>query len=333
MNSSAVTPSALVEQVRGAYRSLSPEEQAKIRRFAVRARLRPPAGELPGVDLDSGSDGDASLRQRVDEVLLRPGNEGVLVEAVTRCLVEEGDRETLAALAAWVGQAKREAGAEGLPGRLRGHPQAALLEALVRGGLLADRLPGAGEASAKLANKADAVKAWEALEALGKEIRATVDVLLGAAAAVDLGALERKLRRANEIAWALRAYAGPLGAWTDSGTLRELIVAAPDRHGIWAEALAGYLETVPVRHPLRRKREAAECVREAAVGELRNFATLGGVEETVPGPWEDAAAWWDWATGLPDEAFAGLEEWCGANSLDHLADFIAEAWSPKPGHG
>jgi len=47
----------------------------------------------------------------------------------------------------------------------------------------------------------------------------------------------------------------------------------------------------------------------------------------VPGPFENVAEWWRWATALSDDEFGNIEEWCSANSLDHLADFIAEQWT------
>jgi len=367
MNSSSLEPdSSVIDRLRGAYQQLSNEEKAKIVAFAARRRFTNDLFEtwLKQSGLESSeilravADEQQSepVRERLDAALLKDGNEQLLIEAITKYLTE-GNQDLLASVRDWVARAKAVGGEAAFleaPADLQGHPQSGMLEALVRGGLLdpalvalmpkreSAELPveapsvaiesvtppeGLVEHDGLPQDKTSALEHLDELDELVESIQSDIDRIRNVSGAIDLGALERKLRRANLLSWGLHQFAGNVGAWETGAGLREVIGAIPDMHRIWATALADFLEGVPINHPLRRKRESAETIRDAAVGELRNFADLGGIEETVPGPFEDACEWWRWATALSDDQFADIEDWCSANSLDHLADFIAEQWT------
>jgi hypothetical protein len=177
------------------------------------------------------------------------------------------------------------------------------------------------------ADKHAALGQLDELEELMESVEADIRRIRAVSGPMDLGALERKLRKASVISLGVYHFAAEHGSWEEVESLRGVIEAIPDPHSVWATALADFLQEVPISHPLRRKREAAELLRDAAISELRNFADQGGVEEEVPGPSEEVNAWWSWATALSDEDFTTIEDWCSANSLDHLADFIAEQWT------
>ena len=282
------------------------------------------------------------VRERLDAALLQAGNEALLVEAVTKYLMGS-DPEVVASVSSWVSDAKAAAvvaepeikplADPAAPGEEGIDPRAELERAAAPAGDETMALTSSPEPEMRHlpGDKIAALEQLDELEALMESIDSDMDRLRHIKGPVDLGALERKLRRVNVIALGLHGYAGPSGTWQTVQEFRELVESIPDLHATWAASLADFLEELPIHHPLRRKREAAELTREAAIGELRNFATLGGIEEEVPGPFEDAKAWWIWATALSGEQFDHVEDWCSANSLDHLADLIAELWSFSTG--
>ena len=366
-SSSPESDPGVIERIRGAYRELPEEEKAKIVKFAALRRFthdlfenwRLQSGLETSEILRNMADERRSepVRERLDAALLKDGNEQLLIETITNYL-KEGNQELLASVSEWVARAK-SAGSEGasleVPEAVKEHSQGGLLEAIARGGLLVQEVSpaptpaqnqpevaiavpsialagvhpvdGLPEQGGVPADKTAALEQLDELGALMDSVQTDIERIRNVTGAIDLGALERKLSRANLLAWGLHQFAGSAGHWDSGDGLREVINSIPDVHAIWATALADLLEEVPVNHPLRRKREAAETIRDAAISELRNFADLGGIEETVPGPFEDVAAWWRWATALSDEEFGDIEDWCSANSLDHLADFIAEQWT------
>ena len=367
MHASSPSESSAIERIRGAYQQLPPEEKAKLVRFIARRRFtddvfenwRKKSGlETSDILQDVAEERQSEpVRERLDAALLEAGNEELLVEAVTKYLAGS-DPELIASFSTWVAEAKSQAGeadpaaSVAAPEGLKNHPRAGLVEALVRGGLLAPAaeaevrpqaapaaelpavtssnpapLPPAAEIRRLPGDKIAALGQLDELEELMESIDGDVARIRDLKGALDLGALERKLRRASTLSVGLHAFAAEAGTWESAKGFRELLESIPDPHAIWAGALADFLESLPLQHPLRRKREAAEATREAAVGELRNFATLGGIEEEVPGPFEDPGTWWNWAVALSGEEFDAVEEWCSANSLDHLADLIAELWS------
>lgn len=176
-------------------------------------------------------------------------------------------------------------------------------------------------------NKKEALFQMEELDSLSAELSQQVEGLHAGKQGIDPENMAKQAIRASALGQSLRSFATPLGTWNTGRELKSLIEEIPDAHVVWAEGLADFLSKLPIQHPLRRKRDAAEQLRQAAVSELMNFATLGGVEEEVPGPEENVVGWWGWATALTDAEFDRLESWCGVNSLDQLADFIAEQWS------
>jgi len=317
-SSSFGSDSGVIERIRGAYRQLPEEEKAKIVKFAARRRFthdlfenwRQQSGLETAEILRNIADERQSepIRERLDAALLKDGNEQLLIDTITNYLTE-GNQDLLASVTDWVARAKA-AGSEGAsletPEALRAHLQGGLLEAIARGGLLHPAVPASvpeqnqskvpveapsieAEAdhpvdgwSKQGGLPADKIAALEQLDELGElmdSIQSDIGRIRNVTGAIDLGALERKLRRANLLAWGLRQFAGSAGNWDSSEALREVIHSIPDVHAIWAAALAEFLEDVPVNHPLRRKRESAETIRDAAIGELRNFADLGALRK------------------------------------------------------
>ncbi len=327
-----------LESFRDLYQGLDADKRAHLIRIVVRSRFTEPlfdrwlrASGVEAAELQAHGGESVSARERLEESLLQEGNEDLLVAALTSYL-READGDTVRGVAGWVSQAKAEAGAGAVtdavaPGQLVGENQEAEVAASGSG---RDAGP-CGPSGEWPGDKVTALAWLSDLEGLMARVEEDIVRLKNAVGGVDLGSLERKLGRANHLAWGLREYGATLGHWNTSAELRDLIGTTPDTHAIWAEGLADYLETVTVAHPLRRKRELAGLLREAAIGELRNFATLGGVEEEVPGPSADVGRWWAWVTTLTDSEFAAVEEWCGSNSLDHLADFVAEQWTLSRG--
>ncbi|RFC43465.1 MAG: hypothetical protein DVB23_002641 [Verrucomicrobia bacterium] len=307
----------------------------------------------------AGSGLTEPLRERLDATLLMEGNEALLIEAVMRYLPAM-QPALLATVKKWAAEAKLSAGGAGAPEppeELQRHPQGALMTEALRGGFLDQVLAQGGDLGAGdltepespgkeemmvanrnvgpaptdpvsvPADKGAALEQLDELEELMDSVEFDIRRIRSAGGVVDLGALERKLRRASLLSLGVHRFVVERGSWEDAEGVRGVIEAIPDAHSVWANALADFLEEVPVNHPLRRKREEIEALRDAAISDLRNFADLGGVEEEVPGPAREVDAWWNWGMGLSDDAFPKLEDWCGVNSLDHLADFLAELWT------
>ncbi len=165
------------------------------------------------------------------------------------------------------------------------------------------------------------------LQKLADEIEAGVQKLRLAKFHSNPAHLTSRIHEAAGLARQIADYVAPLGEWTSVEELAALASIPPYSHQDWAEDLVELLQSMACTHPLRRKREAGEALRSGAIDELLNFKALGGILETVPGPHGSASEWWRWATALQDSAFEKLEDWCSTNSLDQLADLIAEQWS------
>lgn len=327
MNLPSSFDSVAIERLRVAYKQLSPEERAKVVVLAAKGRFCSDLFE--NWSRQSGVDGEELLRcvagagsldgvrERLETTLLQEGNEALLIEAVNRFLAENPG--AFDGLRQHASNAKQStAGAEPQsPGALPSDvvpPQTAAV-------------PVEKNEVAVPRDKGAALGQLDELEALMESVDSDIRRLRDVSGPIDLGALERKLHRASRISLGLHQYGAELGNWQSAGALREAIEAIPDAHAVWAGQLADFLGRVPVNHPLRRKRGELESLRDAAISDLRNFADLGGVEEEVPGPSSVVRDWWDWAIGLSDDDFPGLEDWCGTNSLDHLADFLMEQWT------
>jgi hypothetical protein len=134
-------------------------------------------------------------------------------------------------------------------------------------------------------DKHAALGQMEELDDLMDSVEADIRRIRHVAGPMDLGALERKLRKASVISLGVYQFAAAHGSWNDAESLRGVIEAIPDPHSVWAAALADFLQEVPISHPLRRKREAAEMLRDAAISEpLRQRAIRVGCIGTFHGP-------------------------------------------------
>lgn len=301
------------------------------------------------------------IRERLDAALLDDAN-GELLGRVVGSFLRDDEPELSEEIVAWVqdhwaGATEEDLSAsvrgalesEVLPAAITGHPWFGLVRAALVGGLLDEWLKclaaevdgdrkeakeesvtasGTGPARRSLGLR----KAWDELQRDLDALAAAVERLRtlpepGSEAGIT-ESLRVNLARVEQMRADL--LAAGVSSWKDAADLADQIRQLREPHSFWAESLGQYLAERAVNHPLRRKRETFEQIREMAREELQVLAGAVEVDGDVPGPAESAAGWWAWATGLDEAGFEAVDLWCSRNGLERLADLVAEEWTGIP---
>lgn len=300
------------------------------------------------------------IRERLDATILDAAN-GELLKSLVGSFLRDGEPERVEALVEWA----RSAAPATMPGNLAhavklaldrtslpaefasqpgfGLVRAALLEGLFDEWLACLDAEGnedrAAEAEAQGCTPARETplpagnpglrKAWENWLRDLDALAAAIDGLRGLPEPGSGSDLIETLRESLGKVTRLRAACRDAGIleWRDAADLAEQIRSLREAHSCWADSLSQWLAARPTEHPLRRKREAFEEQRKLAKEELRVLSGAGEIDGEVPGPMERPEDWWTWATGLDEAGFETLENWCGRNGLECLADLVAEEWT------